>query len=215
MEGRPSPPDGPGEQRRARDGLDVRVGDGRRAGVGAAALALVAFLIGAPVGKGLGQAPTPADAGEARDATDLTAPRPLPLLDGQPVPALPSQAPRPPAPQAEVQPAPSPSLTGPRAWAERQSYTLQVGAFRTVDAAERLAARLADRGYAAFVVSVDLGPAGQGVWHRVRVGRFSSREAAEAVANRLATAERLAAQVLRETGLFDGVRGVDMPPVGR
>ncbi len=180
-------------------------------------LVIVACLVGASVGKGLGQAPAPAGTAGATDgdAHDLTAPRPLPLIDGVPVPVPPPQAPRPPVPQAEVPPPPGPSLAGPRAGSERQSYTLQVGAFRAVDAAERLAARLTGRGYAAFVLSVDLGPSGQGVWYRVRVGRFSSREAAEAVASRLATAEGLAPQVLRETAPSDGVRGVDMPPVER
>ena len=165
-------------------------------------LVIVACLVGASVGKGLGQAPAPAGTAGATDgyAGDLTAPRPLPFLDGLPLP---------------VPPPPGPSPDEPRAGSERQSYTLQVGAFRALDAAERLAARLTSRGYAAFVLSVDLGPSGQGVWHRVRVGRFSSREAAEAVAAGLATAEGLVAQVLRETGSSEGLRQVDMPPMGR
>lgn len=136
-----------------------------------------------------------------------------------PRPAAPTLLPRPEASKAAAapsqgaaQPASDPAGT-PRAAAALAAgaplFTVQVGAFRTLEAAERLAARLAGKGYPVFVASVDLGPAGQGIWHRVRVGRFESRGAAEVIAGRLAAAEGLSAQVVREPAVPEPVRGVD------
>lgn len=105
---------------------------------------------------------------------DLVAPRPLPMADGVPLPI----------------PLPSPGQGPP-------GYSVQVGAFRAPESARALAARLVARGYDAFVTTVDLGD-GQGTWHRVRVGRLGDRTLADWLAGRLAEAERLPAQVVRD-----------------
>ncbi|MCW7753106.1 SPOR domain-containing protein [Desulfobotulus sp. H1] len=63
------------------------------------------------------------------------------------------------------------------------SYTIQIAAVKRPEDAARLVQRFRDLGYAAYAVtgSDDEG----GVWYRVRVGRFSGREAAQPVLDRL------------------------------
>lgn len=180
-----------------------------RIGLAAATLAMALLLIGTPVGPAIGQGPAPAG-GAAPGASDLTVPRPLPLVDGEPAP-LPERGAR-----AVPGAAGGPLRAERPAATEPDTYTLQVAAFRAAGAARRFAAKLVSRGYAASVVSADLGTSGRGVWHRVRVGRFGTREAAEAVASRLMAAEGLVAQVLREAAPSpDAARGVDRPGVER
>jgi cell division septation protein DedD len=92
-------------------------------------------------------------------------------------------------------------------------YSVQVGAFRGPAAARALAARLLARGYDAFVVTVDLGGGtGQGLWHRVRVGRLPDRRTAGELAARLTASEGLSGQVVRE-GPAD--RAIDTPGAAR
>jgi cell division septation protein DedD len=82
------------------------------------------------------------------------------------------------APAAVAAPAPG---TVRHAAAPKAAYTVQVGAYPTRAAAERLRARLATRGFAARIV-----PATK--IFRVRVGRFSARSDAERAAAKLKAA---------------------------
>ncbi len=143
---------------------------------------------------------------------DLLAPRTFPIDGDVPLPPPPPAAtptplpvatrlPAPPAtPVPVATPIPTPRPAAPAGPALTPSYTVQVGAFRSLEQARALAGRLAAKGYEPFVVTVDLGTAGgQGIWHRVRVGRFPDRQPAADLAARLAGTERVPAQVLRET----------------
>jgi len=56
------------------------------------------------------------------------------------------------------------------------SWTLQLSAYQDKGEADRFAAGLRDKGYAPFLVEANL--PGKGLWYRVRMGRFPSKEAA-------------------------------------
>jgi DedD protein len=56
------------------------------------------------------------------------------------------------------------------------SWTVQLAAYQERADAERFAAGLRDKGYAPYIAEVSL--SGRGVWFRVRMGRFPSKEAA-------------------------------------
>lgn len=56
-------------------------------------------------------------------------------------------------------------------------YTIQVAAVKETGNAERLVAQLRSKGYPAYQVRVDV--PGKGAWHRVRVGAFENRAAAD------------------------------------
>ncbi|OGL63770.1 MAG: hypothetical protein A3J27_03760 [Candidatus Tectomicrobia bacterium RIFCSPLOWO2_12_FULL_69_37] len=92
-------------------------------------------------------------------------------------PAAPRQEPQPPAsppqgPSGSAQAAePSFSKEGP------PRYTIQVLSVKEADRAERALRELLGKGIPAFIERADLGD--RGVWHRVRVGRFWDRGAAE------------------------------------
>ncbi|HEY8369918.1 MAG TPA: SPOR domain-containing protein [Thermodesulfobacteriota bacterium] len=179
----------------------------------AAVLAAVPLLLGA----------------EWRDGTlDLTVPQPFPIEGDVPVLPPPVAPPPEPSPEAATappsalpgqpsaspaaslpaaSPVPSPAPEAPVAAAPGVppgpggpvTFTVQVGAFRSAEQARALAARLLQRGYEAYVVTVDLGAqGGQGIWHRVRIGRFAERQPAVELATRVAATERVPAQVLRE-----------------
>lgn len=68
----------------------------------------------------------------------------------------------------KVQKAPEPLADSP--------WSLQMASYQDRAEAERFAAGLRDKGYAPYVVSADV--AGKGTWYRVKVGRFSTKEAA-------------------------------------
>lgn len=74
-------------------------------------------------------------------------------------------------------------------------YTIQVSSFRSWEQASDLKGRLSKRGYAAYVQSVDLND--KGTWHRVRIGNYRDKDAAERVANDLRNRESLQAMVTR------------------
>lgn len=63
------------------------------------------------------------------------------------------------------------------------TLTLQVAALQDLEVARELTERLRRQGLEAYLVSATL--PGKGVWHRVRVGRFRDRQAAEALLRRL------------------------------
>lgn len=56
-------------------------------------------------------------------------------------------------------------------------YTIQVAAVKEIGNAERLVDKLRSKGYPAYQVRVEM--PGKGVWHRVRVGAFEKRAAAD------------------------------------
>jgi cell division septation protein DedD len=78
-------------------------------------------------------------------------------------------APKPPARAASGPPAPPPKQLG--------AFTVQLGASQDRVDAQRLEDRARSAGLRPYLVEVDLGP--KGIWYRVRVGAFASREAAE------------------------------------
>lgn len=88
--------------------------------------------------------------------------------------------------QAPAQEPPATAVAEPDAPAPsaRQPWTVQVGSFGNDGNAERLAAELRELGFPAYVSRFDDGNA---VHHRVRVGGFASREAAEVQANAIRT----------------------------
>jgi cell division septation protein DedD len=67
------------------------------------------------------------------------------------------------------------------------AWSVQVNAFPVERDARRLAKRLTDRGYDAFVVTADIGGK---TWYRVRVGRFATRSDAKALQEELQTKEK-------------------------
>lgn len=56
------------------------------------------------------------------------------------------------------------------------AWTLQLSAFQDKDEADRFAAGLRDKGYAPFIVEANV--PGKGVWFRVRLGKFGTKDAA-------------------------------------
>jgi cell division septation protein DedD len=82
---------------------------------------------------------------------------------------------------AKVEGAKPPVITTPKPAAGR--FTVNVGSFREKARAERLMGELDGKGYRA-VVAKSVVPK-KGTWYRVSVGRFSSREEAEAFARAL------------------------------
>ena len=111
---------------------------------------------------------TPSAAAEQAAAATPPAPR-------EPSPA--SAEPRQTAPAVSSSSTPAASATG--------MWAVQLGSFGNQQNAERLAAELRKQGFAAFLGKL---PAGSGDLHRVRIGPQKDREAAEAMAARLARA---------------------------
>ena len=83
--------------------------------------------------------------------------------------------------------APAPSSVEPAA----DGFTLQVTALRERSEAEAVAKRLTSKGYAAYVLTTD------GSVYRVRVGKFKTRQDAEAVAARLQREEQFKPWITR------------------
>jgi DedD protein len=86
--------------------------------------------------------------------------------------------------------------THPRAAEAGTGWTVQVNATTDAVQAVMLARRLRAKGYDAYTVQ---GPIGGVNWYRVRVGRFTTREAAKAVETKLREQEKMeAAYVARQ-----------------
>ena len=68
-------------------------------------------------------------------------------------------------------------------------YTLHLSSFRDLDRARKARARLEAKGVQARLATVDL--PGKGRWHRLLLGRFSSREQARAEGEQLKQAGRI------------------------
>jgi len=105
--------------------------------------------------------------------------------------AITPAAPPPSAPPADP-PAPSPP---PVAAAPAGSVAVQVGAFETSEAAEKLKESLSSRGFPVYVSPGT--KSGNARW-RVRVGPLATREEAEATAERLKKKEKLPTWILNE-----------------
>ncbi|MCL2179354.1 MAG: SPOR domain-containing protein [Proteobacteria bacterium] len=75
-----------------------------------------------------------------------------------------------------------------------KEWALQVSSHREQEDAERVVAKLSDRGYMAYVVSTELGE--RGTWYRVRMGQFGSRQEAERVADKLVDDMRMSAPLV-------------------
>jgi len=61
-----------------------------------------------------------------------------------------------------------------------QPFSIQVASLRSLEDAERLAARLRKQGYTEIYRTIGDIP-GKGTWHRIRIGYFSSKSEAESV----------------------------------
>ncbi len=75
-------------------------------------------------------------------------------------------------------------------------YCVQVGAFKNKNDALRLRKKLKKRGYDAFVNFSDQGK--KGIWHRVRIGQFQKKQAAEKLAKILLKKEKIKGLVLKQ-----------------
>jgi cell division septation protein DedD len=129
--------------------------------------------------------PPGAPRAETRVAATPVAPPPAPpAVRGAPAPRVEApprpRTPVPPAPPAEPTAVTRSAAPGP---AEPQLWTIQVSSFRTRALADDLRARLATRGFDAYLVSVAT-EEGR-VRYRVRVGTFASRPEAERVTSEL------------------------------
>lgn len=75
-------------------------------------------------------------------------------------------------------------------------YTVQTAAYQEKKMAEEDVKRLKKRGYAAFITSTEL--AGNGMWHRVRLGSFTKKAAAEKLQRTLQAKEGISPIVVVE-----------------
>ena len=75
-------------------------------------------------------------------------------------------------------------------------YTVQVASYQEKDMAEEEVRKLKTRGYAAFIVSSDVPD--KGTWHRVRLGSFANRAAAEKLMKQLQTKEGISSFITIE-----------------
>jgi cell division septation protein DedD len=101
-----------------------------------------------------------------------------------PISPVPKQQP----PPAKREPAASSST--------KLRYTVQTASYQERGMAEDEVKRLKKRGFAAFVVSSEL--PGKGVWHRVRLGSFSNKTAAERLQKSVREKEGLSTIVVLE-----------------
>jgi len=91
------------------------------------------------------------------------------------------------APPESSKPKPPPVTSG--------EYVVQVASFKSDPDAKTLQQRLLGKGHRAFLQQVDLGD--KGVWTRVYVGFFDTKTAAQRVADRLTTEDKLSPMVRR------------------
>ena len=99
-----------------------------------------------------------------------------PVSEPEPEPEPPVREPDPPPSAAAVDVTATESATG--------MWAVQIGSFSNKENADRLAAGLREKGYAAFLSQVRTGG---GELHRVRIGPQKDRDSAEAVAAKLAS----------------------------
>jgi len=80
--------------------------------------------------------------------------------------------------------------------ATKVRYTLQLASYQDKTAAENDVKKMKQRGYAAFIVSADV--PGKGLWHRVRLGSFANKVAAEKLQKELNSKEGLSPIIIME-----------------
>lgn len=96
----------------------------------------------------------------------------------QPKPIQAKKAPPKPSARPDKKPVARSSVSDPgNVRKDKDRYTIQVAAVKEIGNAERLVAQLRSKGYPAYQVRVEV--PGKGAWHRVRVGAFESRTAAD------------------------------------
>lgn len=76
-----------------------------------------------------------------------------------------------------------------RAGNPNKTYTVQVGAYKEKDVAEKVMSKLKKKGYSAYIVSRDI--QGEGTIYKVRVGEFPHRDRAEEQARRIKLKEKM------------------------
>ncbi len=128
--------------------------------------------------------------GQAKTTTKATPPQQRPVEQPQtPTPAPQTPAPTEPAPQPQTQTPPAEQPETPTATTPAPAptgvggFTVQVRSSPNEADAKAAVASLAAAGFEAYVVRADLGA--RGVWYRVRVGRFESRDDARKTAAKL------------------------------
>jgi cell division septation protein DedD len=75
-------------------------------------------------------------------------------------------------------------------------YTLQIAAYPVKQMAEDEVKKMKKRGYAAFIASAEL--PGKGMWHRVRLGSFLNKAAAEKLQKTLHAKEGISPMIVIE-----------------
>jgi cell division septation protein DedD len=124
-------------------------------------------------------------------------PRPLTLVT--PVAAATVNAPNVPPPAPTPAPPAEPALRAPAPvvnHAPASGFAIQVAAVHERGEADRMAAKLSQQGYSAYVVSGDGAAAG---YYRVRIGAFPTRHAADEVAKKIEVAEGAKPWIIQET----------------
>jgi cell division septation protein DedD len=131
----------------------------------------------------------------AAEPSPAPSPEP-PAADAASPAADPSESPRETAaspPAVASAPAPIPPAVA------RTGFSVQVGAFSDASGARKLVQNLESLGFSAYVAEVDV-EGRAGARYRVRVGPFSTRDAASAAAGKLHAEQRLPTWVLAEEG---------------
>lgn len=146
-----------------------------------------------------GDAPSPAlaAAGESESRARRPERESDPVAAAAADPPLPAVAAAPPAAPDRAARSSSSLPTSTATEPARAGFAVQVGAFSEGGAAGRVREKLRDKGFDAYVVSASA--SGDGRW-RVRVGPVPTRAAADALAGRLKSEERLPTWVLSEGG---------------
>jgi cell division septation protein DedD len=114
----------------------------------------------------------PATVARAAAVPVTTAPEAKPEKKTDPVRVTPPESVATRSTPAAAHPAPK----VPDATSAAGAFTLQLGASPNRDDAERQASRLREKGYAPYIVTAEV--PGKGIWYRVRMGSFPTKDAA-------------------------------------
>ena len=124
-----------------------------------------------------------AESSMAEAAAQQPAPEPEPKVEPEPAPSEPPETASAPVQANESEPEPREAAPIRRATSSATGmYAVQLGSFSSAENANRLAADLRQKGFAAFLSKTESG--GEEL-HRVRIGPQKDRPAAEAMAARL------------------------------
>lgn len=147
-------------------------------------------------------APTPAAEPEAAAVPADAAPAPdLKGLPAEPAPvkaaAKPAEKPaEKPKAKAEAKPKAEPKKTAKADTKSKPAggkFTIQVSAFQSRSQADHLVSNLKNKGYDAYIAQAVI--PGKGIWYRVRIGNFGSRDDAQKTANTLKRKEGISTYV--------------------